>query len=201
MDVIKQKAQSIVDKYEQELTANGIKITVSKRYFETAVGQRTASGGSEIFNTIDRALDRKREEKRGYNYTNNKYHSIVLRVIPCEKGVVSKEFCKEYSLMLRKVERAHIGLEPKKTAYEENEILAKIEKRILKILEKAQKTTPQEVCRDKFFDTFRYITPNYLYKERILGKDREIWETIFAISGGILTIAVIVIVAWITESF
>lgn len=200
MNEIRQKTQSIIDKYEEELTAKGIQITVSKRYFETQVGERMGGTGNQaIFNAIERARDRKKEKEEGYNRQSNRYHCIVLSVLPRDKDTVSREYCKEYAFVLRKVERAHIGLEPRKTTYEESKILAKIEKRILKILEKVERTTVQKVCKDTFCDALRYSASKYSYKRRFLGKERATWELIFLVLTVVLVFAVVFIIWAIGE--
>lgn len=198
MQGFKNKVQDIIDKYKDSLASKGIKITVSKKYFETEVQERSGgTGAMAIFNAIDRVQDRKKEKKNGYNYERNKYHCIVLSLCPIDKNLVCREYCREYSFFLRKVERAHIGLEPSRIAYEENKVLAKIEKRILKIIKKSEKHTPQRVCGDTLRDALRYsFSYKYEYKKTILGKDKTSWEIFFAIIAGILAF-LIVFMAWV----
>lgn len=192
-----QKVQSVIDKYKEQLDANGIKITVSKRYFEEAVNERIGNtGNTAIFNGIDRALDRKRESKKGYNHERNRYHCIILSVSPTQKGAVRREYCREYAFALKKVERAHIGMKPRKRVYEEQKVLLKIEKRINKILKKSKKSTPQKVCKDTFWDAIRYTLTRYGYKRRFLGRKRVDWELIFIVFFGLLAFAV-VLVMWL----
>jgi uncharacterized transporter YbjL len=186
-----EKVQLIIDKYNEQLSANGIKITASKRYFEVAVGERIGNtGNSAIFNEIDRALDRKREKKNGYHHTRNRYHVIVLSVTPAKKDIARREYCKDYAFFIYKVERAHIGMEPNKYTCEEQKILSKIEKRINQILRKSQKITPQKVCKDTLWDAIRYTLSRYGYKRRFLNMERADWELIFLISSGVLALAV-----------
>ena len=195
MQEIIEKVNAILEKYSGQLADNGIKVTISKRYFEESVGERIGSTGSTaIFNEIDKALDRKREKKKGYHHIRNRYHVIVLSVIPTKKDNARREYCRDYAFCIHKVERAHIGMEPKKYAYEEQKILSKIEKRISKILRKSQKSTPQKVCRDTLFDAIRYTATRYGYKRRFLNKERADWELIFLISFGILALLVIFII-------
>ena len=64
--------------------------------------------------------------------------------------------------------------------YNEDKILSKIEKRILKILKKAEHSLPETVCRNNILDAFRYsVHHKYEYKDRFLGKERFSWEMIF----------------------
>ena len=195
MQEIIEKANVVLEKFSEKLADNGIKVTVSKRYFEESVGERIGNtGNTAIFNEIDRALDRKREKKKGYNHIRNRYQVIVLSVIPVKKNIVRREYCRDYAFCIHKVERAHIGMEPKKYTYEEQKILSKIEKRINKLLRKAQKSIPQKVCRDNLFDAIRYTAPRYGYKRRFLNKERADWELIFLISFGVLALIVALII-------
>ena len=63
---------------------NGLKIQLSKHYFEEKVWER--SGGSNavaaMLNAIERARDHKKEKENGYNYERNKFHRIVISIIP-----------------------------------------------------------------------------------------------------------------------
>ena len=202
MKDLRNHAQEIIDKYEKELASSGIKIEVSKRYFETNVGERygTYSARTGVFNIIfddmARANDRKREKEKGYNYQKNQYHCLVLSLIPLEKDLVKREFCKEYAFMISKVERAHIGEKPRKVAYEKR-LLSKIEKRILKIIKKAKKTNAKQVCEDTFYDALRYSnSKEYGYKSSFCGKSHFYWEMI-SMFLAVSVLAVVISIAWL----
>ena len=181
MKELKEKAQALIDKYTPELSSKGLKILLSKRYFESEVMERSGVHGvGAIFNSIDRARDHKEEKKNGYNYVKNRYHYFVLTVCPIEKNMIGREECRDYTFLLKKVERAHIGLEPRLIISREEKVLSKIEKRILKILKKAEKSSAQKVYQNSIIDAFRYaMHPKYEYKKRFLGKERFSWEMIF----------------------
>ena len=202
MQKIIEKVNVILEKYSEQLADNGIKVTVSKRYFEESVGEQIRySGESIILNEIEKSLDRKREEKKGYHHIRNRYHVIVLSVIPFKKDIVCREYCRDYAFYIHKIERPHIGTEPKKFIYEEQKILSKIEKRINKLLRKTQKNTPQKVCKDNLFDAIRYTAPRYGYKRRFLNKERADWELIFLISFGVLALVVALMIWLIGKLF
>ena len=202
MQEIIEKVNAVLEKYSEQLADNGIKVTVSKRYFEESVGERIGNtGNTAIFNEIDRALDRKREKKKGYHHTRNRYHVIVLSVIPVKKDVVRLEYCRDYAFYIHKIERPHIGTDPKEFTYEEQKILSKIEKRINKLLSKSQKNTPQKVCKDNLFDAIRYTAPRYGYKRRFLNRERADWELIFLISFGVLALVVALMIWLIGKLF
>lgn len=197
MQEIKNKVLELVNSYKEQLTAKGIKITVSKRYMETAVGERSGgTGSSAIFNAIDRKNDRKKENENGYNYKRNNYHSIVLTISPLESKIVKNVDCKEYAFLIKKTERAHIGLEPQQKTYAESKILGKIEKRILKILKKAELKSVEEICKNTIFDACRYShSPKYEYKTTFCGKDRFTWDMIFMFFA-VTVLAVVIASVW-----
>ena len=182
MKELKEKAQALIDKYTPELSSKGLKILLSKRYFESNVSERSSGYYTlaTILNSIDRVRDHKEEKENGYNYVKNRYHYFVLTVCPIEKNMVRCEECRDYAFLLKKVERAHIGLEPHLIVARVEKILSKIEKQILKILKTAEKRSTQKVCQNTIIDAFRYaIHPKYEYKDRFLGKKRFSWEMIF----------------------
>lgn len=194
MEEIKDKVQALVDGYQAQLAARGIRITVSKRYYETNVEARNTyhpEAGVRLLNSIDRYLDKKAEKK--YHYQRNKYHCIILTVQPSEKGIVRKAECRDYAFMLKKVERAHIGLEPTRVIYKENWLLGKMEKQIQKILQKAEKATTEAVCKNNFLDAIRYASlRKYQYKQKFLGKERFFWEILFFVSFSIIGVLAII---------
>lgn len=197
---VKDKIQNIINKYEDRLASVGVKITVSKRYFEVDVTERNTYhpvAGMRLLNYIDRYFDKKRERK--YKNERNKYHCIVLSVIPIAKNLVCREYCKDYAFVLRKVERAHIGQEPQKIQYGETKVLSRIERRILKILKAAEKHLAETVCKDTWFDAIRYLAPKYSYKEKVLGKELATWELAFMLTVGVLAI-ILVLFTWIISS-
>ena len=199
MQEIKTKALAIIDKYKERLESKGIKIVLSKRYVETKVEERSggyAYAGQAIFNVIDRVNNRKKEKEKGYNFERNKYHSLVIAVIPLDKSLVSITDCREYAFVLKKVERAHIGQEPQKKSYQEEKVLAKIEKRILKILKNADESSAKEICKNTFWDACRYAhSPKYGYKTKFCGKERFNWDIIFMFLAVAVVVAII-LVAW-----
>ena len=198
MQEIIEKVNAVLERYSEQLADNGIKVTVSKRYFEESVGEQIRNPGESI---ILNEIDRKREKKKGYHHIRNRYHVIVLSVIPIHKDIVRREYCRDYAFCIHKVERAHIGMEPKKYIYEEQKILSKIEKRINELLRKSQKNTPQKVCKDNLFDAIRYTAPRYGYKRRFLNRERADWELIFLISFGVLALVVALMIWLIGKLF
>ena len=203
MQEIKVKALELVDKYAEQLEFHGIKIILSKKYTETEVRERSSvygNAGQAVFNIFDRAIDRKKEKEKGYNFERNKYHSIVITVVPLDKALAGIAECREYAFVLKKVERAHLGQEPQKKSYQEAKVLAKIEKKILKILKKACKKSPQQICKNTFWDACRYAhSTKYEYKTKFCGKERFTWDMIFMFLAVAVVVAVILAVWSMTE--
>lgn len=194
---LKDKVQNIISKYEERLASAGVKITVSKRYFEADVKERNTyhpDAGVRLLNDIDRHFDKKRELK--YKNERNKYHCIIISVLPVDKSIVPKEYCKDYAFVIRKVERAYIGEKPQRITYKINKLLRKIEKRISKITGNAENHGVQKTCKDTFWDAIRYcFSSKYGYKSKVLGKERSFWELIF-----ISVIGIVVLVGCLISS-
>ena len=77
MKELKEKAQALIDKYTPELSSKGLKILLSKRYFESNVSERSSGyyAIGTILNSIDRVRDHKEEKENGYNYVKNRYNN------------------------------------------------------------------------------------------------------------------------------
>ena len=199
MKEIRNKVLKLIDKYQDQLAAKGIEIVLSKKYTEETVGERSSSyaySGSVIINSIERALDKKREAEKGYHFEPNKWHSLVLTIVPLDKKLVHRTSRREYAFVLKQVVRSHVGEKPVETVYQEEKVLQKIEKTILKILKKADKMTAQQVCKDTFRDAFRYsFLSKYGYKDNFCGKDRFTWDMIFLFLAVAICVGIIVI-AW-----
>jgi len=197
MTELKEKVQALIDKYDPELSSKGIKILLAKRYFESEVYVRSGGhGAGALLNSIARAKDLKKE-KELYKFERNKYHCLILTICPIEAKGFRREDCREYAFILKKIERAHLGQEPHKIAYHEDKILSKVEKRIQKILKKAEKSSATKTCQNNIIDALRYSTCTvYGYKEKFLGKDRFFWDIVFCIAAVVL-VFLIVFICWI----
>ena len=176
---MKNEVQALLQKYEGRLAEKGIVITFSQKYREEDVRERQSSVGvGGILDTISKARDRKRENKT-YHYEKNRYHCIVLTVSPLDKSLLPLAYHRQYSFVVKKTERPHIGMEPNRKEYTEEKVLGKIERRIQKILRKAEKYPPNKVCRDTFWDAFRYMDRQSRgYKSKILGKSSDFWDMV-----------------------
>ena len=66
MQETKNKAQIIVNEYNDKLASLGIKILLSKKYFESSVGMRDTyhpDAGVGLLKSLDACFDKKREQK------------------------------------------------------------------------------------------------------------------------------------------
>ena len=197
MTDIRDRVLELIKKYENQLTQKGIALALSKKYVEEEVREKSSGAYSRtiILNALERARNKKREIEKGYNFEPNKWHSLVLTIVPLDKKLVHRTSRREYAFVLKQVVRPHVGEAPVETVYQEEKVLRKIEKTILKILKKADKMTAQQVCKDTFRDAFRYcLLSKYGYKDNFCGKDRFTWDMVFlflavAICVGIIAIA------------
>ena len=198
MTDIRDRVLELIKKYENQLTQKGIAIALSKKYVEEEVREKSSGAYSRtiILNALERARNKKREIEKGYHFEPNKWHSLVLTIVPLDKKLVHRTNRREYAFVLKQVVRPYIGEAPEETFYNEEKILAKIEKTILKILKKADKMSAQQVCRDTFRDAFRYsFFSKYGYKDKFCGKDRFTWDVIFMFLAVAICVGIIVI-AW-----
>ena len=200
MDLFEQ-AKALLESYEEQLLSVGIHCTLSRRYFETAVDERTSYSQSAILDDMERALYRRTEKKRGYGHQRNRYHLLVLRLTP--KDVKSKNTFpgKEYAFAVKKIARAHVGLVPEETSLGNEKVLAKLEKRIHKILKNGNKKPAHLVCSETHLDILgRYLlSGKYGYKKRARGKDMSYWHICLIVSVGVLAL-LSVAVGWILTS-
>lgn len=178
------KTQEQIDRYEERLSACGLTLTVKKHFFEKEVDEvhnYNHNIGGVIVHLVEKSINRRQEKQ--YRYQKNRYHCLVLSVLPRDEALVPRDCCKEYSFFLHKVERAHIGQEPLEWTYQEEKVQQRIQNRIEKILKKAEKHGAKRACKDSVLDILRYLySRKYRYKERAAGKDISFWENIHLVA-------------------
>lgn len=179
------KVNALVDRYADQFAKQGVACSVSKRYFETQVDRIYST---TKFSMFDHIIYKRAERK--YKHQNNCYHSVLLRFTPIGEVHSKNKGFKEYAFLLRKVERAHIGLAPEKRVYREEQVLGKIEKRIQMMLRKGKTKPAEKVCRDTVLDAMRYMSYKYRYKKKVLGKDRDMIDILLIVLGGVLVLFV-----------
>lgn len=190
MTLIVKRAKDVIEQCSSQLEQNGVKIEVSKRYFEIKVQERPSAINNRLLHNLKRKSDRKAEISKDYNYQNNRYHVIALTLHPTEKGILPLEHCKEYAFVIKKIERDHVGMTPEETKCKEDKIILKIQKRISKILKLSQKINVRKLCKNTFFDALRYSSWKYKYKRKFLNIDRDIWQVIFLVLSCIIALLI-----------
>ena len=198
MQELKAKAQAVVDEYNRKFAALGIKIDLSKKYFEATVEKRIHN--HSLLDFFEDWYDKKKEKK--YKGEKNKYHCLVLTVLPIDTNLVHRDLCRNYAFVLRKVERPHIGMEPQRFEYAESKVLQRIEKRLQRLLKKVQRVGVTSTCKDTLHDVYRYYAlPRYLFKTKIRGKDRFFWDVVLSIAAVLIVVGFLVAVHFIVKLF
>ncbi len=193
-DII-EKVNLLVTEYDKQLSELGIKCKVSKKYFETNAPTQL-NHGTDFLDMLYTYLSTKRENKH-WKFQRNHYNCIVITFSPIN-NVSKKQEYKEYSFMLNKTERVDIGFKPKEKNYKEDQILEKIEKRILKFIEKSKNKTPELACKANLIDRFRYINNiKYSYKNKIGNHDKSFWDTVLSVGFLFLVILIMLVICYI----
>ncbi len=202
-NAIRDRVQSLIDSYAPRLAEHGIRLTVAKHYFETEVEERsswTGSGSHLFMNIFSLLYDRHREKKKGYHYAENRYHCLILSVLPLDENVLPQKECRDYACIYHEVKRAHIGDDPYARTAREDRILAKFDRKIRKILKKAEKSTVEKTCRDTVWDALRYtLSSRYGYKREVLGRCMDTWEILFNILAALLVMATVMVMWLLTR--
>ncbi|MBE6590823.1 MAG: hypothetical protein E7646_02145 [Ruminococcaceae bacterium] len=199
MSDLKDKLEEINNKYSERLKMLGLELKISKKYFESMVGEGHGGPSSSavgLLNQLSRSLDRRREKK--YKNQPNRYHCIVISLVPAAKDKMGQRSFREYAFLIRKTERAHLGLAPEEKVYAKEKLAAKIDKRIEKLIKKAEGSSSKKACTDSARDLFRYVfSKKYLYKDSILGKDASFWDLVFSLAA-LLAALIIIIIAYLS---
>lgn len=190
-----EKANELVGNYENQLSELGVKCKVSKKYFETNAPTQL-NHGTDFLDMLYTHLSTKRENKH-WKFQRNRYNCLVITFSPIENASKKQEY-KEYSFILNKTERVDIGFKPKEKNYKEDRILKKIEKHILKFIEKSKNKTPELACKANWVDKFRYVNSiKYTYKQRIGNHDKSFWDTVLSVGFLFLVILIMLIICFI----
>lgn len=191
-----EKANLLVAKYDNQLSALGIKCKVSKKYFETNAPAPYRTNETDFLDMLLERLATKRENKH-WKYQRNRYNCIVITFLPVKNTSKNQEY-KEYTFLINKTERVDIGIKPKEKNYKEEKILKKIDKCILKFIEKSKGKAPEAACKTNLIDRFRYINSiKYGYKKRIGNHETSFWDTILSVGFLFLVLLIIAIICFI----
>lgn len=175
MQRIIEKAKDLIKAYEDQLARLGMEIVVSIKYMD----ENTEADGTA-------ANVKSKGEKR----PKNGCPCLVISALPTEERMY-RDACREYAFFLRRVNRASKADKRKRLTHEEDKLLAKIEKRILSLLSKTENNTLKKVCKNSFFDAFRYsFSSKYLYKKSFCGKKRSFWDAFFCASAIVIGLVI-----------
>ena len=178
MEQLTGKIESLISEHEQALSEKGITCSFSKRYFEAKVPSVSHHASYTILDDIHRFFAKKRENKY-FSHQRNRHHCAVLCFQPKDKGLLKKTECKQYAFMLYEISRSEEGMVPKEKIYREEDLLHKIEKRIIKVLKSAEKKDSVNVCKCTAADYARYFfRREYGYMKVIKGRDRDFLDLV-----------------------
>ena len=190
-----EKVNLLVAKYDSQLSDVGIKCKVSKKYFETNAPTQL-NHGTDFLDMLYTHLSTKRENKH-WKFQRNRYNCIVITFLPIKNASKKQEY-KEYSFLINKTERVDIGFKPKEKIYKEDRVIKKIEKRILKFIEKSKNKTPELACKANWVDKFRYVNSiKYTYKQRIGNHNKSFWDTVLSVGFLFLVILIMLMICFI----
>lgn len=163
-----EKINLLLEKYEDELKAKGIKCTVSKKDIRMPVSNFFLNHG--LLDSFFHKLTEKREEK----YYHNKPDKIRAVILSFSPDIKNSTDSKDYALIVKTVTRLGKGFAPTTRIYSYERLLKKAEKYIQKILKKSEKENAEKVCRSNFADNLRYLLCEwYSYKKKVFGKSRD----------------------------
>lgn len=162
MQQLMEKIRSVVAKYENELAQKGIACSVSKKYFET----RTDTVSLPSINSFSILYEyfAKKRENENFKHQRNRMHCAVLRFYPTDSNLLKRKECKEYAFVLSKISRIEEGMTPRKYNSKEELVLKNIERKVLNVLEAAEKKGSVEICQQTLFDKIRYMSSKYGYR-------------------------------------
>lgn len=173
-----EKASVIVEEYNSQFDKFGLKCKISRKYSVQRVFSYKRHDGviDEIENTV-----RENIEKNKYKNVPDRYQSLVITLSPLKGKIKS---CREYAFLIKGIYRYKIGDKPEEIKIREEKVLDKIEKLLRKLLSKAEKTSPEKLCKNTFTDIMRYcFLAKYSYqKGEILNTKRRFELILFILA-------------------
>lgn len=178
-DTLYEKVTELINQYNTMLIEHGVEITVHRRSFTEDVEKYNNYGWYSLFNLLEYIFINKKIEEKKYHHTPNRYKLLVLQVNPIRKNRNKKDY-KKYAFVAYQFSRAHQGEKPIEWQCKEQSMIAKVEKRLKKLLERAKKSTSPDWCKNTLWDALRYsFATKYNYIENYCGKSRYFWEVLW----------------------
>ena len=179
-DTLYDKVVELTNQYNTTLVEHGIEISMHRRSFKEEVKEYNYMGLHGFFNFLEYILVNKKIEEKKYHHIPNRYKLLILQVSPISKTIANKKNCKKYAFLLYQLSRAHQGDKPIVWQRKEETVIARVEKRLKKLLRQAQKSTSPNWCNDTLVDALRYtLSKKYAYLEDYCGKSRDFWEILW----------------------
>ena len=140
-DTLYDKVKEKVNQYNTLLTEYGVKITLQHRSYKEEVEayNHYGIGCNNLWNLLEYILFKKGIEEKKYHYTPNQYKLLVLAVEPTKKSKANKKDYKKYAFLVYSMSRGFQGEKPIEYQSKEQKIIKKIEKRLEKLLKKAER--------------------------------------------------------------
>lgn len=144
------KAQSVVEKYENELSAKGVRCSVTMRDYKRKGYKFRLSKYNPLVETDDP------QKMKFSSY-------IVVKFLPIEKNIVETSKAKEYAFRVCFKRNGKVKL------VEEEIFLFSLAKLIEKKIKKLGRKSIKKVCKNNAFDFLRYLFGSYDYMTSIMG--------------------------------
>ena len=178
-DTLYEKVTELINQYNTMLIEHGVEITVHRRSFTEEVEKYNHYGRYSFFDLLEYIFINKKIEEKKYHHTPNRYKLLVLQVNPIKKTANKKDY-KKYAFLVYQFSRAHQGDKPIEWQCKEQSVIAKVEKRLKKLLKQAKKSTSPDWCNNTLWDALRYsVATKYGYIENYCGKSRYFWEVLW----------------------
>lgn len=179
-DTLYEKVTKLINQYNGMFVGHGIEITIHRRSFKEEVEAYNYQSKYSFINMLEYIFINKKVEEKKYHHIPNHYKLLVLQITPISRTIVDKKDCKKYAFLVYQLSRAHQGDKPIEWQRKEQSIIAKVEKRINKLLKQSKKSTSPDWYRDTLWDALRYsFSKKYGYLDNYCGKSRFFWETLW----------------------
>ncbi len=179
-DALYDSITELVNQYNDKLKQYGVEVALHRRNAIDDVQKYNHYAKFSILNFLEYKFIGKKAEDKKYLYTKKRYKLLTLHIVPINKSNKYKKDCKSYAFTVHKVWRANLGERPTVWQYNEQKVIKKIENRLNKLLDKAQKSASPDWCKNTLIDTVRYSAlVKYKYIKEFCGKSRSFWETLW----------------------
>ena len=175
-DIVKE----LVNQYNTMFMKHGIEVTMHRRSFTEEVKNYNYYGQHSLLNFLEYRFINKKIENKKYRYAPNRFKLLVLQIKPLKPTSPNKKDFKTYAFLVHKISRAHIGDKPTELQYNEEALTKKTEKRLKRLLKRAEKSKSSDFCFNTMWDSLRYSTAGkYKFIENFCGKSRFFWEVVW----------------------